>query len=149
MASLCKRSALTPSQANQQRTKLDELLDPALFKALGEPRRAQLLSCLLKCSRPCSVSELAACCSVDFSTVARHLSTLARAGLASAVKKGRVVWYEVDGASLASRLRALADAVEELTPRGDALRRCGGERADAWADHVDPPPASGAGEPSP
>jgi len=113
MASVCKHSAPTPRQASQRRTRLDELLDPDQFKALAEPTRLQLLSCLLKCGRPCSVSELAACCSVEYSTVARHLSTLARAGWVRCVKEGRVLWCAADAAALAGRFRALADAVEE------------------------------------
>ena len=87
----------TPKQASRRRVRLDRLLDPALLRALAEPTRAKLLSCLLKCGRPCSVTEVAACCSVDFSTVSRHLATMARAGLLTADKQGRTVWYSADG----------------------------------------------------
>lgn len=95
---------------------MDRLLDPALFRALGEPTRARLLACLLKCGRPCSVTEVAECCSIDFSMVARHLATMARAGLLSSVKQGRTVWYSADAPALAARFRDLAGAIEALHP---------------------------------
>jgi len=116
MASVIHRSAVSPKQAVRRRARFDRLLDPELLKALAEPTRARLLSCLLKCGRPCSVTEVAACCSLDFSMVARHLSTMARAGLLSSEKMGRTVWYEADGPALAARFRELADAIDELSP---------------------------------
>lgn len=111
-----QRSAATPKQAVRRRARLDKLLDPELMKALAEPNRASLLSCLLKCGRPCSVTEVAECCHLDFSMVSRHLQTMARAGLLRGEKRGRTVWYVADGASLSDRLRALADAIDELAP---------------------------------
>ncbi|MCA9245173.1 MAG: helix-turn-helix transcriptional regulator, partial [Phycisphaerales bacterium] len=71
---------------------MDRQLDTDLFKALGDPTRARLLACLLKCGRPCSVTEVAECCAVDFSVVARHLGLLARVGVLDSEKKGRTVW---------------------------------------------------------
>lgn len=90
-----------------------------MLKALAEPTRARLLSCLLKCRRPCSVTEVAECCAIDFSMVARHLGTMARAGLLSREKKGRTVWYTADGPALAVHFRRLAEAIDELSPDGD------------------------------
>jgi ArsR family transcriptional regulator len=114
MASLIQRSGPSPRQVVRRRARFDRLLEPQLLKALAEPTRARILSCLLKCGRPCSVTEVAECCSIDFSMVARHLATMARAGLLTSEKKGRIVWYAADGADLAARFRALADAIEEL-----------------------------------
>ncbi|HCT43709.1 MAG: hypothetical protein CMJ35_14705 [Phycisphaerae bacterium] len=107
----------TPKQASRKRARFDRLLEPEMLKALAEPTRAQILSCLLKCGRPCSVTEVAECCSIDFSMVARHLSTLARAGLLSSEKKGRTVWYQADAPALATYFRDLADAIDELSPQ--------------------------------
>ena len=116
MASAIQHVAPSPKQAVRRRARLDRLLDPELLKALAEPTRAKLLSCLLKCGRPCSVTEVAECCSIDFSMVARHLGTMARAGLLSSEKKARTVLYSADGAALAEHFRGLADAIDELSP---------------------------------
>jgi len=107
-----------PRDAVRREARLDQLIEPDMLKALAEPTRARLLSCLLKFGRPCSVTEVAACCSIDFSMVARHLATLARAGLLSSEKKGRTVWYAADAPALAARVRDLADAIDELRPPG-------------------------------
>lgn len=104
----------TTAKAFRKRARFDKALDAELQKALAEPNRTSLLSCLLKCGRPCSVSEIAACCALDFSVVARHLQVLARCGLVAAQKQGRTVWYRADGPALSAYLRRLADAVDEL-----------------------------------
>lgn len=127
-----KYSASTPKLAARRRARLDRVLDPEMLKALAEPTRVRLLSCLLKCRRPCSVTEIAESCSIDFSMVARHLSTMARAGLLSSEKKGRTVWYTASGPSLAARFRDLADAIDELTPDGNC---CGPAERDGPPDH--------------
>lgn len=67
-----KPEPATPRQAARRKSPVDRLLDPELFKALSDPTRLLLLRCLLKCRRACSVSEVAECCEVDFSVVARH-----------------------------------------------------------------------------
>jgi len=71
------------------------------------------------------VTEVAECCSIDFSMVARHLGTMARAGLLSSEKKGRTVWYTADAAALSDRFRALADAIDELAPVDDRCEQGG------------------------
>lgn len=116
MASVFQLQVLSPKQANRRRARLDRLLDPELLKALSEPTRAKLLSCLLKCGRPCSVTEIAECCSVDFSMVARHLAMMARVGLLCSQKRGRTVWYAANGPALAAMFRDFADAIDELGP---------------------------------
>ncbi|USN98572.1 MAG: helix-turn-helix transcriptional regulator [Phycisphaeraceae bacterium] len=117
MASVFQHPPATPRQAARRRSRLDRVLDPALFKALGEPTRAKVLACLVKCGRACSVTEVAECCSVDFSMVARHLGALSRAGVLRSRKEGRTVWYEA-APDLARRFREIADAIEEWTGTG-------------------------------
>ncbi len=111
-----KTTVVTPKQASRRRARLDRLLDPGLLKVLAEPTRASLLSCLLKCGRPCSASEIAACCALDFSVVVRHLQTMVRVGLLRSEKRGRVTWYAALGPALSRRLRDLASAIDELGP---------------------------------
>lgn len=103
----------SPRQAVRRRAAIDRCLDPDLFKALSDPTRLKLLACLIKCGRPCSVTEVAECCSVDFSVVARHLAHLAREGLLTVEKQGRTVWYAPCCPDLTRRLRDLADAIDE------------------------------------
>lgn len=120
---------MTPKQAAARSGPVDGLLEPELFRALGDPTRVGLLACLAKCGRACSVGEVAACCAVDLSVVSRHLQTLERAGVLESTKTGRTVLYAVRYEIVSRRLRALADAIA----------RCGGVTADAR------PPAGSCG----
>jgi ArsR family transcriptional regulator len=72
------------------------------------------------------VSELADCCSVDFSVVSRHLALLERAGIVGSTKEGRTVLYAVKYLQLSAKLRALADAVESHSPSSTRGKRKGG-----------------------
>lgn len=120
MASVYNHSPRTPRQAARRKSPLDDLLDPELFKALGEPTRAGILACLIKCNRPCSVTEVAECCSIDFSVVSRHLRAMADAGVLSSDKRGRTVWYRANAHELAERFAALSETIETCrnTPCG-------------------------------
>ena len=115
--------AKTPKQAACCSSKLDQVLNPKLFKALGDPTRLKLLSCLARCSRACTTTEVAECCSVDFSVVTRHLALMAEAGIVESKKIGRTVHYQVRYRDLTGALRTLAGAIEEcsklLKPKGD------------------------------
>ena len=119
------RRALSPRQAAACCRPVDGLLDPALFKALGDPTRVKLLGCLIKCGRACSVGEVAECCSVDLSVVSRHLQALARAGLLQATRSGRQVSYAVRYAHACGTFRRLADAIAECSP-SDQAAACAG-----------------------
>src|SRR5882672_522001 len=118
MTQVRKHHPRTPKQAAACRRPIDALLNPALFKALSDPTRLRLLACLAKCARPCSVGEVAGCCSVDLSVVSRHLAALGAAGVLSVSKEGRTVSYSVRFAEMAGLLRALADALEACCPEG-------------------------------
>ena len=106
----------TPKQAATRRTPLDRALDQELFKALSDATRLRLLSCLASCRRKCTVGEMAECCSVDYSVVARHLGLLHRTGLLDAERVGREVWYSVRATEMADRFSQLASLFESLTP---------------------------------
>ena len=98
---------------------MDGLLDAEFFKALSDPTRLMLLRCLLMCRRACSVSEVAGCCNVDYSVVARHLGLLARAGVLESHKEGRTVWYQARCEALAERFEGLSDEIRALSPIDD------------------------------
>lgn len=108
---------------------MDDALDPDFFKALGDATRLQLLACLAKCGRACSVSEIAECCAVDLSVVSRHLAILAAAEVVQVEKKGRTVFYTVQFAAMRDRFRELADGFEwcggqERPRRGEVSCDC-------------------------
>lgn len=114
----------TPAQAACCPGPIDGLLDAELFRALGDPTRALLVGCLIKCGRGCTVGELAACCAVDTSVVSRHLTRLGQAGALTNERDGRVVRYRVSGV-LSDRLRALADEIDRCVC--DGARNAGGD----------------------
>lgn len=119
---------MTPQEAAALRGPLDELLDVELFKALSDPTRLKLLACLTKCGCPSSVSDVAQCCSVDFSVVSRHLALLEKAGVLWCEKQGRTVNYGVRYQQVSTTLRALASAFEQCCPEqksSEAKGDCG------------------------
>jgi len=127
MAQVSKVIPKTPKQAACCNSELDKLLDPEIFKALGDQTRLKLLSCLARCARECSTTEVAECCSVDFSVVTRHLTLLADAGVLESRKEGRTVYYKVRYAELGTSLRSLADALEGCcAPKGRKGKACCG-----------------------
>lgn len=100
---------------------LSVIARPDLFKALSDPNRLVLLTTLSERAEPSTVSEAAECCSVDLSVVSRHLATLRDAGVVTAEKKGREVYYSVPRRELADQLRAMADALESCcSPEEDS-----------------------------
>lgn len=130
MTQVSKVKPSSPRQAARRRTDIDRRLDAGFFKALGDPTRLTLVACLAKCGRPCSVSEIAECCSVDMSVVSRHLAMLARAGILQARKEGRTVFYAMRYSELASHLRSLADAIDQCCPPAGAGGACCGPSDD-------------------
>jgi DNA-binding transcriptional ArsR family regulator len=116
----------SPESALRVKAAIDKRLDQGLFKALSDPTRLLVLSCLIKCGRPCSVSEVAACCDVEFSVVNKHMKVLAKAGVLSAEKEGRTVWYAARCGDLCERFARLIDAIAEWCPN---LAQPGGTRA--------------------
>lgn len=112
-----RRVPRTPRDAVACCSPVDTALDAAFFKSLSDPTRLVLLSCLVKCKRPCNVSELSECCNVDLSVVSRHLAYLERARVIEAQKNGRVVSYSVRHAELVKKFQGIAAAFEiDSTP---------------------------------
>ena len=124
MTQVTKSLPRTPRQAARRPAPIDRLLDAELFRALSDPTRLRLLACLGKCGRACSVTEVAQCCSVDFSVVSRHLAMLAGAGVLEAKKQGRTMFYQVRYDDLSGALRALADAIDSCCPAGACSGQC-------------------------
>lgn len=103
-------------QGRKRKIAVPDALAARLFRALCDPNRLALLGKLARCRRPCTVSEMAACCPVDLSVVSRHLATLREAGVLEAHKRGREVRYSVRARWLSDALRSLADTVDNCCP---------------------------------
>lgn len=91
---------------------LARLFDVRFFRALCDPCRITILTHLAGQDGPRTVSETARCCPTDLSVVSRHLAILRDAGMLTAEKRGKEVFYSVRYPELAATLRAMADAVE-------------------------------------
>jgi len=100
-----------------------ELLEPRFFKALGDPNRIALLLRLARCAKPCTVTELTACCPVNISVVSRHLALLRDAGILDSEKRGKEVYYSVRFPKLVATLRGMADGIEACCPTTNVDRR--------------------------
>ena len=122
MTQVTKYRPSTPKQAAKRVTPLDKAFNCDLFKALSDPTRVRLIACLAKCGRMCSVTEVAECCSVDFSVVSRHLAMLADAGVLESRKDGRTMYYQVQYERVSDSLRELADALENCCPDGSCCK---------------------------
>ena len=96
-----------------------ELLDPRIFRALSDPNRLTLLNRLAMSPESRTVGELNSCCPIDLSVVSRHLAVLRDAGVVTAEKRGRNVYYSVCCLPVAQLLRSVATALE-----GCAANRC-------------------------
>jgi ArsR family transcriptional regulator len=113
---LSARHPDSPESALRVSAEIDHRLDLQLFKALSDPTRLLVLASLIKCGRPCSVSEIAECCAVEFSVVNKHMKVLAAAGVLAADKEGRTVWYAARCGDLCERFARLIDAIAEWCP---------------------------------
>jgi len=119
---------------------LEALINPGLFKALGDPNRAALIAGIGRMGRPTTVSEAASCCPVDLSVVSRHLAVLRRAGVVESAKSGREVRYILSPTTLAATLRSLADALEACCPPEQPAPAGAGPDAAGARDGADRPP---------
>ncbi len=92
-----------------------DILDSALFKALCEPVRIEIIRLLIAKGRS-DLSTLAAALPQDTSVISRHLALLHRAGLVRREKLGRHVEFELDGPALVARLEAILEQLRRAAP---------------------------------
>ena len=107
--------------------RLDRLLSPPFFKALGDPNRLALLTRLAGCCEPCTVTELSACCPVDLSVVSRHLAILREAGIVESRRSGKEVRCRVRFDVLSRTFRQIADAIDDCYPGRTESERTGSD----------------------
>ena len=82
------------------------------LKALGEFNRLSLVYELCRCESSQNAMCLCDCCSVDASVVSRHLKVLAERDIVAFDKVGREKTYRLNRNEVATRLRELANLIE-------------------------------------
>ncbi len=94
----------------------------ALFAALGDPTRRQVLDLLAACGEA-TATTIAAQLPVTRPAVVKHLGILDRAGLLDERRQGREVLFSVRPQPLESASRWLADVASAWDQRLAALKR--------------------------
>jgi ArsR family transcriptional regulator, zinc-responsive transcriptional repressor len=92
-----------------------ELLDADFFRALCEPARIQIFKQLVLKGRS-DIGTISQDLPQDRSVIARHLQTMHRAGVLRAQSEGRHTYYEIDGSSMADRMKELHALTQYLVP---------------------------------
>jgi ArsR family transcriptional regulator len=116
MTQISKSRMPTPKDAVSGLKEFNAVLDAGFFKALSDPTRLRLLGCLTGCARPCSLGEIAECCSIDLSVVSRHMSQLADAGIVLTEKRGRSVMFTTNFQFVADSFHRMAGLFEGGVP---------------------------------
>jgi DNA-binding transcriptional ArsR family regulator len=93
----------------------------AVFEALADPMRRQLLSQLS--AQPSTATELAAQLPISRQAVAKHLTSLSRAGLLARERSGRDVRYRVTPAPLSDAVGWMAEVGGQWDDRLARLAR--------------------------
>jgi len=72
----------------------------------------RICCCSFEGEEQSNVKGVSTCCDLDLSVVSRHLSILKEAGVLSARKEGKEVFYSINTKELATHLRKLADYLD-------------------------------------
>lgn len=120
-----KSKATNGDKTRGKAAPIGDLVPRGLFKALGEPTRVAMLSCLAQSKQALTVGDVAEVVPVDVSVVSRNLAMLREVGLLVGERQGKRMLYRVDAGEVADSLRALADALDRaatpsLTAGSDA-----------------------------
>lgn len=89
------------------------VFDTTFFKALCESSRIAVLRELILLGRG-DIAAVAERLPQDRSVVARHLRQLAEAGIVSADKEGRHIFYQIDASAVRRRLEAILATTKYL-----------------------------------
>ena len=93
----------------------------AVGKTLGNPKRLELLDLLAQGSR--SVEDLAASAGLGMSTCSAHLQTLREAGLVTARRDGKRIFYSLAGDDVAGLWQQLGRVAQQHRPHAEQARR--------------------------
>jgi ArsR family transcriptional regulator len=87
-------------------TRADDLA--ALYKALGDPTRIQILHILSTASEPVCVCDFTAAFDLGQPTISHHLATLREAGMVTSFKRGIWAFYRLNPAMSKAARAAVA-----------------------------------------
>jgi ArsR family transcriptional regulator, zinc-responsive transcriptional repressor len=91
------------------------VLDEKFFKAFSEPVRVAIFREVVLLGEA-DIAAIAEHFPQDRSVISRHLQLLADAEILIAAKRGRQVFYSVDGTRIAEKLEAVLTTVRALQP---------------------------------
>ena len=92
-----------------------EVLDADFFRALCEPVRIELLRRLIAAGRA-DIAAISEALPQDRSVISRHLQVLRRAGIVTADRDGRHVYYQLNGPAVVAKLEAITDTLRRIVP---------------------------------
>ncbi len=98
----CSQPVAAPLPA----AKADELA--AVYKALGDPTRIQMLHILATATEPVCVCDFTAAFDLGQPTISHHLATLREAGIVTSFKRGIWAFYRLNPAMSAAARAAVA-----------------------------------------
>jgi ArsR family transcriptional regulator, zinc-responsive transcriptional repressor len=91
------------------------VLDEKFFRAFAESARVTIFREVVLLGEA-DIAAIAERLPQDRSVISRHLQLLADAGILTAAKRGRQVFYRVDGTQIADKLEAILGIVRALQP---------------------------------
>jgi ArsR family transcriptional regulator, arsenate/arsenite/antimonite-responsive transcriptional repressor len=80
----------------------------AIYKALGDPTRVQILHILTSTTEPVCVCDFTAAFELGQPTISHHLATLREAGIVTSFKRGIWAFYRLNPAMSAAARAAVA-----------------------------------------
>jgi len=98
-------------------TKLFELMDSAFFKSLAEPVRLDIIK-LLMVKGESDIGALAAELPQDRSVISRHLANMEEAGIVSARKEGRHMFYVLKNEHFVGRFEDILESIKKCIAGG-------------------------------
>jgi len=98
-----------------------EVFDEKFFKAFSEPARVTIFQQVVLLG-DADIGAISECLPQDRSVVSRHLQVLANAGVLTARKEGRRVFYGVNASEIERQLVQMLELTRQLAAAGDG--RC-------------------------
>ncbi|MDJ0787599.1 MAG: metalloregulator ArsR/SmtB family transcription factor [Myxococcota bacterium] len=104
-----------PRRRARAARELREILDSRLFRALCEPVRVEIATWLTE-SGPADVNTIASHFPQHQTVISRHLAILHEAGVLRRTKRGRHVYFEMDGPGMTDRMEKILERFRNIVP---------------------------------